>query len=271
VVTHDALTRVPVSRRHEPVAALYDSEVVHARTQTIGNVFAHRVYLWLVDLDDLPRLPRWLAPFARFEPRDHCHDGEDPALSIRDNLTGWLDAAGVHLGGGRILMLANARSLGHVFNPISLFWCHRADGALECVVAEVHNTYGGRHRYLLRPDARGAALAPKTFYVSPFLTVDGVYRMRVAPPGEELSVAVTLCQGGRPALTATVTGTRRPVSTAELIRVLLRMPFVTYRTSFLIRRHGIALWLRRLPVVPRPRPVASPPASRAGGLPEGAA
>lgn len=233
------------------VPALYEAEVAHIRTKALHNAFSHRVYLWLVDLDDLPRLPRWLAPFARFEARDHRHDGDDPARSIRDNLTDWLTDAGVHLDGGRILMLANARSLGHVFNPISLFWCHRADGDLECVVAEVHNTYGGRHRYLLYPDARGVAHAEKTFYVSPFLTVDGEYRMRVPLPGEHLTVAVTLHQNGRPALTATVTGTRRSATKGELIRTLLRMPFVTYRTSALIRRHGIALWLRRLPVIPR--------------------
>jgi len=251
--------------------ALYDAEVVHARTQTVHNTFSHRIYLWLVDLDDLPRLPRRLAPFARFEARDHRHGDDDPAGSIRSNLTDWLATQGVYLDGGRILMLANARSLGHVFNPISLFWCHRADGTLGCVVAEVHNTYGGRHRYLLRPDARGLAHVPKAFYVSPFLTVDGEYRMRVPPPGEDLSVSVTLRQHGRTALTATVTGRRRPATTGELIRTLLRMPFVTYRTSALIRRHGIALWLRRLPVIPRQRaePPGRPPlAAPARSLPE---
>jgi len=252
------------------VPSLYDAEVTHARTQTIHNTFTHRVYLWLVDLDDLPTLPRRLAVFARFEARDHRHDGDDPDGSIRDNLTDWLAAQGVHLEGGRILMLANARSMGYVFNPISLFWCHRADGTLECVVAEVHNTYGGRHRYLLHPDARGVAHTAKSFYVSPFLTVDGEYRMRVPPPGENLSVSVTLRQDGRPAITATVTGRRRPATPGELIRTLLRMPFMTYRTSALIRRHGIALWMRRLPVIPRQRtapPLPAPTAS-ASSFPE---
>lgn len=256
------------------VPALYDATVAHARTQILGNTFSHRIYLWLVDLDELPRLPRPLAPFARFESRDHRHEGDAPDGSIRDNLTDWLAGEGVHLHGGRILMLANARSLGHVFNPISLFWCHGPDGDLECVVAEVHNTYRGRHRYLLRPDSDGEALTDKTFYVSPFLTVDGEYRMRVPVPGERLRVSVTLCQNGRPALTATLTGRRRPATPGELIRTLLRMPLVTYRTSALIRRHGIALWLRRLPVVPRPRaePSPEPPRDRrqapAGCVPE---
>ncbi|MDQ2707814.1 MAG: DUF1365 domain-containing protein [Actinomycetota bacterium] len=238
--------------------ALYDAEVSHLRTQRIRRGFSHRIYLWLVDLDELPRLPRWLASTARFESRDHLGD---PERSIKANLLDWLSTQGVRLDGGRVLMLANARSLGYVFNPISLFWCHRADGSLTCVVAEVHNTYGGRHRYLLRPDSDGAALVEKDFYVSPFLTVDGQYRMRVPVPGQRLAVSVTLHQDGQTALTATVTGTRRPATTVELVRMLLRKPFVTYRTSALIRLHGITLWLRRLPVIPRQRtavPATSP-------------
>ncbi len=95
---------------------------------------------------------------------------------------------------------------GFVFNPLSVYWCHDAAGAPVCVVAEVHNTYGQRHCYLLRPDGEGTAEADKTFYVSPFFGVEGRYRMRLPPPGEELRLAVQLRTGdGRP-FTATVRG-----------------------------------------------------------------
>ncbi len=80
-------------------------------------------------------------------------------------------------------MLSNARSLGYVFNPLSLFWCHDPDGSLRCVIAEVHNTYGGKHCYLITPDDAGRAETEKRFYVSPFYPVDGFYRMSVAEPG----------------------------------------------------------------------------------------
>ena len=150
-------------------------------------------------------------------------------------------------------MLANARVLGHVFNPLTVYWCHRPDGTLACVVAEVHNTYGERHCYLLRPDAEGRAGAAKEFYVSPFLAVDGAYRMRLPVPSERVALAITLRQNGSTALTATVTGTRGPATAVSLARHAARRPLVTLRTSALIRRHGIALWLRRLPLVPRPR------------------
>ncbi|WP_300013280.1 DUF1365 domain-containing protein [Pseudonocardia sp.] len=232
------------------VPALYDAEVRHVRRRALDRAFGHAVYLWLVDLDALPRLPAWLRPFARFEARDHLGD---PARTIRENLDAWLATQGVDLAGGQVLMLANARLLGYVFNPITVYWCHRPDGELECVVAEVHNTYGERHCYLLHTDDAGRAETAKDFYVSPFLSVDGRYRMSLPLPGERLAIAVTLHQEGSTALTATVVGTRRPATPASLARMLLRRPLMTYRTSALIRRHGIALWLRRLPVIRRPQ------------------
>jgi uncharacterized protein len=241
-----------VLRARAGVPALYDATVTHVRKQAMDRRFGHGIYLWLVDVDALPELPRWLRPFARFEARDHLGD---PRRTIRQNLDAWLALQGVDLRGGRVIMLANARLLGYVFNPITVYWCHRRNGTLECVVAEVHNTYGERHCYLLRTDDDGRAETAKDFYVSPFLSVDGTYSMSLREPGERLAIAVTLRQQGATALTATVIGTRRPATPAALARMLARRPLMTYRTSALIRRHGITLWLRRLPVIRRPKHV----------------
>ncbi|MGI5129046.1 DUF1365 domain-containing protein [Pseudonocardia sp. CA-107938] len=228
--------------------ALYDCTIRHVRRQGMHRAFRHGAYLWLVDLDDLPRLPPVLRPFAGFAARDHLGD---PTRTIRQNLDAWLATRGIDLAGGRVLMLAHARVLGHVFNPITVYWCHRPGGELACVVAEVHNTYGERHSYLLTPDAGGRARTAKEFYVSPFLTVEGEYRMLLREPDERLALSVSLCQGGRAVFSATVTGVRRPAGPRDLVRMLVRRPFMPHRTSALIRRHGVALWLRRLPVVPR--------------------
>ena len=230
------------------VPALYAARVEHRRHHSLSRHFAHRIYLWLVDLDELPRLPPWLRPFARFEARDHL---AGTGRSIRAELDTWLADRGVDLAGGRVLMLANARLLGYVFNPLTVYWCHHRDGSPACVVAEVHNTYGERHCYLLRPDPDGRAEAAKEFYVSPFLAVSGRYRMALPLPGDQLHLAVTLQQESQDVLAATVTGARRPASPAALLWLLLSRPLTTQRTWWLIRRHGIALWLRRLPVTPR--------------------
>jgi DUF1365 family protein len=149
-------------------------------------------------------------------------------------------------------MLANARSLGYVFNPITLYWCSLPDGRTECVIAEVHNTYGERHCYLLRPDSKGRAETSKDFYVSPFLAMGGDYTMRVSRPGKDLAVSVSLRQHGKTVFTAGLRGTRHPASRGRMVKTILRQPFGSYRVSALIRLHGIWLWLRRIPVQPRP-------------------
>lgn len=231
------------------VPALYPCTVAHVRTAPRRYVLRHRTYLWLIDPDRPPVLPRPLRPLARFDPRDHF-TGDRP--TIRAALEDFLAGHGVSLDGGHVLMLGHARVFGHVFNPLTLYWCHGPGGELRCVVAEVHNTYGGRHGYLLRPDAAGTARADKRFYVSPFFPVDGGYRMRLPPPGQRLDLTVHLDREGGRAFTATVRGTRRAASPAALLRLALRRPWSTLAVSAAIRFHGIRLYLRGLPVQPRP-------------------
>ncbi|GAA4005302.1 DUF1365 domain-containing protein [Allokutzneria multivorans] len=210
---------------------IYDAVVTHTRLDQIRRRFSHRVQMSLVDLAALPK---------GFEARDHLGD---PDRSIRENLDAWLASQGVDLRGGRVLLLANARVLGFVFNPLSVFWCHTPDGELECIVAEVHNTYGERHCYLLRPDPAGRAQADKEFYVSPFYTVEGRYHMKFSRPGERLDISISLRQNDEVVFVATLRGQRASAPK----RVLM----LSHRVFALIFRHGIALWLRRIPVVPR--------------------
>ncbi|MEU4263661.1 DUF1365 domain-containing protein [Streptomyces argenteolus] len=230
--------------------ALYPCTITHIRTAPRRYALRHRTYLWLIDPDRPPRLPSVLRPLARFDARDHF-GGTAP--TIRAGLERFLRARGVELADGAVTMLTQARVFGHVFNPLTVYWCHRPDGTPLCVVAEVHNTYGERHGYLLRPDAADRAVTGKDFYVSPFFPVDGDYRMRLPEPGPRLDLTVHLERAGERPFTATVRGTRRPGTPSQLLRLVLRHPFSTAVVSAAIRLHGIRLVLRRLPVQPRPR------------------
>jgi DUF1365 family protein len=230
-------------------AALYECQIRHVRTAPLANSFSYGTYQWLVDLDELPELPRWLRPLAGFRSADHLGS---PARTIRQNVDSFLSGNGIKLEGGRIVMLAAARVLGYVFNPLSVFWCYRADGELACVIAEVQNTYRQRHCYLLRTDARGLAEVNKAFYVSPFNPVDGRYRMSLPEPGSRLALTVTLHRPGQPPFVASVRGTRRPATSAQLLRATFRHPWPTLATTARIHAQGLKLWARGLPVAPRP-------------------
>jgi DUF1365 family protein len=127
----------------------------------------------------------------------------------------------------------------------------RRPGPLHEVRPGEHPFQSGRYAYLLRPDAEGNATVDKGFYVSPFQTMDGEYRMHVPRPGALLSVTVALRQNGGTPLTATLRGVRRPADSRRLVRMLLSRPLLPQRISALIRKHGVALWLRKAPLAPR--------------------
>src|ERR1700754_3396749 len=155
-------------------AALYRTRITHLRRAPVHHYFEHSSYTWYVDIDRLPQLPRWLQPLARFDARDHLWGDEAGGTNdtLRQRIDAFLDGHGIDLRGGPITALMQARVLGYVFNPLTLYWCHDADGILRHIVAEVHNTYGGRHAYLLPPECDRPAMVRKRLYVSPFNDVD---------------------------------------------------------------------------------------------------
>ena len=132
-----------------------------------------------------------------------------------------------------------------------MFWCFAPDGNLLCAIAEVHNTYGERHAYLVRPDGDGRAEVNKEFYVSPFNDVSGRYAMQLAVAGGTVRTAITLHRPGRSPFVAIFTGTGTPATASALARTLIRYPLIPQRVSLTIRLHGLWLWARRLPVVKR--------------------
>jgi uncharacterized protein len=228
----------------------YDGVVAHARTAPVPNRFRYLTRPWLVDLHAVPRLPRGLRWLARFDAADHLGD---PTATLGGNVEAFLAEAGIDITGGRVLMLANARALGHVANPISVHWCYAAGGSLAAVIAEVHNTYGDRHAYLLRPEQGAGAVTEyveKQMYVSPFNPVAGVYRIAVSPPDERIAVAITLDRDDQPPFVATLQATRR--ASRPLLVDAIGTAVGSWRTSALIRWQGIRLVLRGLRIEPRP-------------------
>lgn len=240
-------------------SCLYEGHVEHTRLTAPGGRFRHSTYMWYVDLDDLEELDRSLRLLGVDRPGVHSirsgdHLG-DPARTIRENLAAYLSERCDAEDAGRITLLTSARVFGHVFNPLSVFYCRRDGDPVRRVVAEVSNTHGERHCYVVEPGPTGHCRAPKAFYVSPFLEVEGTYTMFLPEPDESLMVRVELEQRGRPAFAAQLTGRRLALRDRTLLRMLVRHPMMTWQVSALIRRHGIGLWSRGAAVVPHGRSV----------------
>jgi DUF1365 family protein len=242
------------------VPAAVRAFVSHRRSRPFSYAFETSTPMWLVDAAELDAaFPSWLRPLASIRPEDHFAACDPRPLPAK--IRSFLDAQGLAWTASRVLVLANARSLGYVFDPLTTYFCLDAAGRLEGVLAEVHNTYGERHCYPLAVTERTGASVEKEFYVSPFFAVEGRYDIRTRLTGSQVAVAISLTQttahGEETVFTASVHGPLRPATNLRVLRAVARNPLPSQRVSALIRWHGIRLWLRRLPVVPR-RPHHAP-------------
>jgi cyclopropane-fatty-acyl-phospholipid synthase len=227
--------------------AIYRTTITDGRQAPVHHSIENRSYSWYVDLDDLPSLPWWLRPFARHDARDHLagHPGE----SLRDRVDAYLAEHDEALPDGRVTALLQARVRGYVFNPISVFWCHDREGVLRRLIVEVHSTHGPRNAYLLPPTS-APVLVNKKFYASPLNPVAGHYRVLAPRPDRQLDVVVSLQSEGRPAFVARLRGTGRPATARHVARMQILSPLAPLMTALRIRGQRIALWLRRVAVVP---------------------
>ena len=224
---------------------VHQTTIRHTRRAPFKRAFTHESTMWVVDVDELTldaRMPGLRG--GTIEARDHLGD---PRASLRTNVETFLAGEGRTEPIARILLATQPRAWGHCFNPISVFWCFDAGGALASTIIEVHNTYGDRHAYVVDLDAQGRATTDKQMYVSPYHGVDGVYDIYAPVPDHRLRVAITLTTDAGEVFSASVVGEQ-----IRERRALRRSLWASRRGSVLIRAHGIWLWVRRLPVHPRP-------------------
>jgi DUF1365 family protein len=249
-------------------SAIYVGSVMHHRLRPRNHQFKYRAFWLLLDLDELDTLSAKLSWFSRnrlnlfsFYDADH---GDGGATQLRTQIANRLDGMGLHLKGGRIKLLCMPRMLGHCFNPISVFFCYRADGTLAALIYEVHNTFGERHSYIVPAESDAGALRQstcKSFYVSPFMAMDMRYDFRIAAPDERVKVGIRASDDCGAVLHAVLSGARQPLTDRSLVRLFILCPAVTLKVVGAIHWEALKLWFKGVPF--QPRRVTKQPAATA--------
>ncbi len=232
--------------------------VRHRRLRPASHAFEYPTCFLMLPLRSLranphPALHRNGFGLLSFHDRDHG-DGGDDALAWLDAL---LAAQGVHDASGEVWLQTYPRVLGHVFKPVSFWHCHRADGSLAALVAEVNNTFGERHCYLL--DGPGLAYgrelsAAKVFHVSPFCRVQGRYRFRFMRTAQRCVARIDHDDEAGPLLLTSVSGRLQPLTSQAQRRAVFGMPAATLGVLLRIHWHALQLWTKRVPFFSKPAP-----------------
>lgn len=234
---------------------------MHRRLFPVRYRFVYRVFSLLLDLDALDRTGSRLLSIGRFNllsfyPQDHGPMDGSPLRPWFDRL---LAEQGIDLEGGTVKLLCFPRVLGLGFNPLTLWYGFHQSGRLRVILAEVHNTFGEHHFYLLGrhgvPEDRPLVdTADKCFHVSPLIGMQARYHFRLAEPDERLSVLIREFQDERLMLVASQTGRGEPVSDRALLRAMLRTPLLTAKVLAGIHWQALKIWLRGAPFHPKPAP-----------------
>ena len=237
---------------------------MHRRLRPRAHRFYYRVFWLLLDLAEIDELDRSLSWFSRnrfnllsFHDRDH---GDGSGAALRPQIEAFLGRAGIDIGEGAVRLLTMPRVLGYVFNPISLYYCHAADGRLAAVIYEVSSTFGERHAYVLPVDGQttGEATfrqeARKALHVSPFMGMEMRYAFQGRAPDDHMALKINGSDKNGLLIAASMTGRRHALTDGAILRAALAMPLLTLTVGAAIHWEALKLWLKRVPRHSAPAP-----------------
>ena len=243
-------------------ATLYLGEVVHRRLRPRTHRLRYRVFWMLLDLNELGEAEGRFRLFSHnrfnllgFHDADH---GDGSTTPLRVQVTRLLHREGVDIGSGAIRLLTMPRVLGYVFNPISLYYCHRPDGGLAAMIYEVTSTFRERRAYVLpvaAADGREGRIdqrAAKGLYVSPFMDMDMRYAFRGTVPDENLGLAIDGLDREGLLIATAMRGRRRPLSDRAILAATAATPLLTIKVVVAIHWEALKLWLKGVPLTRKP-------------------
>ena len=238
---------------------IYSGKIMHARHHPVRHNWVFPYYFYAIDIDELGELDQNVKGFGHNHWSPVCLRQDDYLRgngSFRNQLSEFIDTSNID----RIILVTMARFMAKVFNPVSFYYCLRPDGSPACMVAEVNNTFGERHLYIM--DCEGpfpvACSSGKAFHVSPFNNMDGHYEFSFSAPDADMHIGIRLVREGETIMDAAMWGAGRELTTANLWRTVLQHPFTASMTMpRIIWQAALLHYKKKLPLFEKPAPTSS--------------
>jgi DUF1365 family protein len=228
--------------------------ITHKREKPKPNGFAYRIFMFLIDVDEIEQLSKKFMPIGYnrfnlfgFYDRDHFKQkNKNNHQTTREKLVDYLKLQKIDFVPHRIELLTNLRILGYVFNPVSFYYLYDENNEVKYALAEVSNTFGEMKFYLLKNFKNGFfhEFHDKYFYISPFTRPDDRLELKAGLPGENFSIMVDDIKGDEKPVRAAISAEQKKLSTATLLWYFLRFPFITFQIIGLIHWQALKLWLK---------------------------
>ena len=234
-------------------------KVMHQRMRPLLHRFIYPIFFIRIDLAETDHLTGSVFGINRFRImslyfKDYGpRDGSDLLVWIRQ----LLKTNSIHAD-GNIFLQTMPRIFGYAFNPISIWYCHDTHGNLMAVLTEVNNTFGEHHLYLLQSEdgqkiqKNSALTSQKMMHVSPFCEVQGSYHFRFDERTNSCLVKIDYKDAEAVLINTAVHGKKIDFSNGNLIRVLLRQPFLTIGVMWRIHWQALLLWRKKVPFFRQP-------------------
>lgn len=241
-------------------SCIYKATVMHNRLQPKPNRFHYKVFLFYIDLDEIEGLCKkhFMLSYNRFNffsfrSNEHLQlppDKPDATKTTKEHIMDYLHQNGFQYNNERIMLLTNLNVLGYNFNPVSFYFVLNAQNEAQCAIAEVSNTFREMKPYFLGKECfdgkKFHLTTTKYFYVSPFIDHDASFDFQLAPPSEKLNIRIDDVKNNERFFISTLTGTKKELTTQNLILYSLRFPFIPLWIMALIHWNALLLWLKKI-------------------------
>lgn len=238
---------------------IYSGKVMHSRHVPVKQEWTYPFYFYAIDLDELELLDRTVKGFGHNHSRPAALQDKDYLRAkgnLRDQLSEFIDLD----VSDKVILVTVARFVARIFNPVSFYYILRQDGTPKAQVAEVNNTFGQRHIYIMDGTESFPAECShaKAFHVSPFNDMTGHYKFSFSAPADHLRIGIKLIRNDQTIMDAAMWGDGKELTTKNLWSTLLHHPFTASLTMPRILHQAARLYFgKKMKIFRKPVPTST--------------